>query len=105
MQAESIYAMDFFTVDTIFYQRYYIHFIIHHKTREIIQFAITKNPVREFVRQQIIEFENSINSIVTSAFRKDMILNVMELLWIIRNFAGALLYPYNFGVSYCYKFS
>ncbi len=58
MQAESIYAMDFFTVDTIFNQRYYIHFIIHHKTRKIIQFATTKNPLKEFVKQQMIDFEN-----------------------------------------------
>ncbi|MFC1669073.1 integrase core domain-containing protein [Spirochaetota bacterium] len=57
MQAESIYAMDFFTIDTILNQRYYILFIIHHKTREIVQYAITRNPTREFVKQQIIEFE------------------------------------------------
>ncbi|MFC1669658.1 integrase core domain-containing protein [Spirochaetota bacterium] len=62
MQAESIYAMDFFTVDTIFKQRYYIHFIIHHSSRKIVQFAITKNPVKEFVKQQMIEFENRVKS-------------------------------------------
>jgi len=64
MQAESIYAMDFFTVDTFLNQRFYVLFIIHHSTREIVQFAITQNPVREFVRQQIIELENSLNCII-----------------------------------------
>ena len=59
MQVESIYAMDFFTVDTFLNQRFYVLFIIHHSTREIVQFAVTQNPVREFVRQQIIELENS----------------------------------------------
>jgi len=48
---KSLYAMDFFTVDTLFNQRFYIFFIIRHKTREIIQFGITMNPVEEFVRQ------------------------------------------------------
>ena len=64
MQAESIYAMDFFTVDTLLNQRFYVLFIIHHSTREIVQFAVTQNPVREFVRQQIIELENSLDSII-----------------------------------------
>ena len=64
MQAESIYAMDFFTVDTFRNQRFYVLFIIHHSTREIVQFAITQNPVREFVRQQIIELESSLNCII-----------------------------------------
>ncbi len=64
MQAESIYAMDFFTVDTFLNQRFYVLFIIRHSTREIVQFAITQNPVREFVRQQIIELENSLDSMI-----------------------------------------
>ena len=59
----SIYAMDFFTIDTILNRRYYVFFIIRHKTREIIRYAITRNPVKEFVRQQIIEFEDDIGRI------------------------------------------
>ena len=55
-QIKSIYAMDFFTVDTLFNQRFYVFFMIRHETREIIQFGITVNPIREFVRQQIIDF-------------------------------------------------
>jgi transposase InsO family protein len=60
MQATSIWAMDFFTVDTMFNKRYYVLFIINHSSREIVRFAITENPVREFVRQQLIEFEHGI---------------------------------------------
>ncbi len=56
--------MDFFTVNTIFNQRFYIHFIIYHKTREIIQFAVTTNPVKEFVRQQIIDFAENLSEVV-----------------------------------------
>jgi transposase InsO family protein len=57
MQAKSIYAMDFIVVDTIFKQRLFVYFIIAHQTREIIRFAITENPTKEFVKQQLIEFE------------------------------------------------
>jgi putative transposase len=59
MQAASIVAMDFFTVDTLFNRRYYVLFIISHWSREIVRLAITENPVREFVRQQLIEVEQS----------------------------------------------
>ncbi len=61
MQARSIYAMDFFTVDTLLNKRYYVHFIIHHASRRIVQFAITENPVREFVKQQMIDFEEEVD--------------------------------------------
>ena len=64
MHIASVYAMDFFTIDTIFNKRYYVFFIIAHKTREIIRFAVTENPTKEFVRQQIIEFEYQVNQIV-----------------------------------------
>ena len=48
----------------IFNQRFYVFFIIRHKTREIIQFAVTTNPVREFVRQQIIDFSEQLDNVV-----------------------------------------
>ena len=63
-QIHSIYAMDFFTIDTITNQRFYVYFIICHKTRQIVHFAMTKNPCREFVRQQLIEFEEMLNRVV-----------------------------------------
>ena len=56
VQIHSFYAMDFFSIDTMVKQRFYVFFIIYHQTREIVQFAITQNPGREYVRQQLIEF-------------------------------------------------
>ena len=64
MQMHSIYAMDIFTIETIVNRRFYVFFIIKHKTRAIIRFAVTENPVKEFVRQQIIEFEQKMERIV-----------------------------------------
>jgi hypothetical protein len=61
MHIDSIFGMDFFTIDSIFNKRYYVFFIISHQTQEIVRYAITQNPTREFVRQQIIEFENQVN--------------------------------------------
>ena len=52
----SLYAADFFTIDTVFNKRFYVFFILCLKTREMIQYAVTTNPCREFVRQQLIEF-------------------------------------------------
>ena len=54
MHIKSIYAMDLFTVDTIGKMRYYVLFVIFHKTREVLHFAITLNPVKEFVRKQLM---------------------------------------------------
>jgi len=56
--------MDLFTVDTILNQRFYVFFIIRHQTREIIQFGMTLNPVKEFVRQQMIEFAYDLKDMV-----------------------------------------
>ncbi len=58
-QAKSLFAMDFLTVDTITNMRFYIFFIICHYSREIVQFAVTQFPSREFVRQQMIQFQES----------------------------------------------
>ena len=55
-QMQSVYAMDFLTVDTMLGRRHYILAVISHKTREIVRFAITENSTREFVRQQLILF-------------------------------------------------
>ncbi len=41
-------------------KRYYVFFILYMKTREIMQYAVTENPCREFVRQQLMEFSESI---------------------------------------------
>jgi transposase InsO family protein len=63
-QIHSLYAMDFFTIDTILNKRFYVYFILYHKTREIVQFAITRNPTREFVIQQLIEFEQKLDHVI-----------------------------------------
>jgi putative transposase len=63
-QIHSINAMDFFTIDTVLNQRFYVYYILYHKTREIIQYAITRNPTREFVRQQLMIFEQNLTNAV-----------------------------------------
>jgi len=67
MQADSICGMDFFTVDTVLNKRYYVYFIIAHASREIFRFAITENPVREFVRQQLIELSDRFDRVRKAA--------------------------------------
>jgi len=61
-QIQFIYAMDFVTVDTILGKRFYVFAVLSHKTREIVRLAITENPTREFVRQQLILFAEAIAS-------------------------------------------
>lgn len=57
LHAKSLYGMDFFTIDTFRKQRFYVYFVIKHDSREIVQYAITKYPVREFVRQNLIDLQ------------------------------------------------
>jgi len=61
-QIHSLYAMDFLTVDSILGRRYHVFAVISHKTREIVRVAITENPTREFVRQQLILFSERMAS-------------------------------------------
>jgi transposase InsO family protein len=61
-QIRFIYAMDFLTVDTMLGQRFYVFAVISHKTREIVRFAITENPTRECVRQQLMLFGETMAS-------------------------------------------
>jgi len=41
-----------------------MHFTIHHSDRKVIQFAITENPLRECVKQQMIDFEEKVDTTV-----------------------------------------
>ncbi len=50
---DSLYAMDFMTVDTLFGKRFYLLLILELKTRKIIRYDLTENPCREFVKQRI----------------------------------------------------
>ena len=50
---DSLYGMDFATIDTLFGKRFYILIILELKSRRIIRFDLTENPCREFVKQRI----------------------------------------------------
>ncbi len=52
----SLFACDFFTVDTFGFKRFYIFFILELKTRKIVQFGITTNPTISFVHNQLEGF-------------------------------------------------
>ncbi len=58
---ETLYGCDFFTIDTIMGKRCYVFFILYMKSRQIMQYAVTTNPCREFIRQQLIEFSSNID--------------------------------------------
>ena len=61
-QMQFIYAMDFLTVDTMLGKRFYVFAVISHQTREIVRFSITENSTREFVRQQLMLFSDTLAS-------------------------------------------
>ena len=62
-QMSHIFAMDFLTVDLPFNQiRYYIFFIMHLRTRKIVQFGVTDIPSHSYVKNQLIEFVFNYNS-------------------------------------------
>ena len=53
---DSLFGMDFMTIDTLFGKRFYLFIIIELKSRKIIRFDLTENPSREFVKQRMILF-------------------------------------------------
>ncbi|MBI9103931.1 MAG: transposase [Spirochaetales bacterium] len=50
---DSLFGMDFMTIDTLFGKRFYLLIILELKSRKIIRFDLTENPCREFVKQRI----------------------------------------------------
>lgn len=52
----SLFAMDSFHVYSALGKQFYVLVILELKSRKIVQFAVTENPVREFIRQQMILF-------------------------------------------------
>jgi len=56
---KSLYAMDFFTVTTILGATFYVFFIIHLKTRQIVQYRMTQFPTKAFVMNQLRGFTES----------------------------------------------
>jgi putative transposase len=55
---DSLYGMDFMTIDTIFGKRLYLLIVLKLKTREIQYWDLTEHPTTEFVRQRIIEIQD-----------------------------------------------
>jgi len=58
---ESLYGMDFATIDTLFGKRLYLLIILELKSRRIIRYDLTENPCREFVKQRIELFSEEIS--------------------------------------------
>ncbi len=52
---KEIWAMDFFTVPTLYFKVLYVFILISHDRRKIEHFAVTTNPTSEWVAQQIRE--------------------------------------------------
>ncbi|MDC7226039.1 MAG: integrase core domain-containing protein [Spirochaetales bacterium] len=50
---DTLFAMDFMTIDTLLGKRLYLLLIIELNLRKIVRFDITQNPTREFVKQRI----------------------------------------------------
>ena len=57
---DSLYAMDFLTVDTVFGRRFYVLVIIALKSRRIVEYAVTTAPTTLFLRQQLIELRDTV---------------------------------------------
>lgn len=58
---DSLYAMDFMTIDTLFGKRLYLFIILELKSRKIIRFDLKEIPCREFVKQRIELFSEDIS--------------------------------------------
>jgi putative transposase len=56
MHFQSLFACDFFTVDTLFNKRFFVFFVIHLATRKIKHWSVTLHPSYQFVRQRLITF-------------------------------------------------
>ena len=56
MHWDTLFAMDFMMVDTIFGRRLYLLIILELKSRKIAYWKLTENPSRAFVRQKVIDF-------------------------------------------------
>ena len=49
MHWDSLFAMDFMTIDTLLGKRFYLLIILNLKSRKIIKWCLTEYPCREFV--------------------------------------------------------
>jgi transposase InsO family protein len=55
-QLDSLFGMDFFTVNSLWGHTFYVLFIISLKTREIVEFKITEHPNKNFVQQSLLNW-------------------------------------------------
>ena len=53
--ASTIWACDFFCVETILFRTLYVFFVIHHASGEILHIHVTPYPTAEWTGQQIVE--------------------------------------------------
>jgi putative transposase len=52
----SLFSMDYMTIDTLIGKRLYLLLILELKSRRIVKWSLTQYPCREFVKQRIIDF-------------------------------------------------
>ncbi len=53
--AADIWACDFFCVQTINFRTFYVFFVIHHASREVMHVQVTRHPTAEWAAQQVVE--------------------------------------------------
>ena len=53
--AGDIWACDFFCVQTIFFRTFYVFFVIHHASREVLHVQVTRHPTADWTAQQVVE--------------------------------------------------
>jgi transposase InsO family protein len=53
--ASSVWACDFFCVQTITFRTLFVFFVIHHASRQVLHVHVTSHPTAEWTAQQIVE--------------------------------------------------
>jgi putative transposase len=51
----TVWACDFFCVQTITFRTLYVFFVIHQPSRQVLHVAVTQHPTAEWTAQQIVE--------------------------------------------------
>lgn len=53
--SKEVWACDFVTVIDAFFGQFYPFFLLHHSSRRIIQFGVTRHPNEQWITQQLKE--------------------------------------------------
>jgi putative transposase len=53
--ASTVWACDFFCVQTITFRTLYVFFVIHHASRQVLHVQVTPSPTAQWTAQQIVE--------------------------------------------------